>query len=302
MAEMTRNQAQGQMAENEATGHLMRLGFSLNSLTGSDFGWDLHGQMPETPLVLTGMSALTAASWELSARAVHVQVKSMRAARYPQLDRRTVSAWLQASLMGSPTFVMIVRANVRDTAERHRFMTPGDLDRWLRRVRDLRPPRQRITRDETRLLDTSQLPLVLDLWGRFPLLMHLVADRLPIGAQNRREDVEDAITYLIAEFAHSYLARFYPHSGADTYRLTSVYDSISSAFYAGAGDSWSWPDESTRVVHAGDLLVNTRNGGNEWTDPAIPLHALTASADEAPALDDVRGAAEILGRYVTLGQ
>ena len=122
LSKRTRSQYLGNKGEAEVLLAMLELGASVNGLTASDHGWDLHVHLPEAPVV----AAAAAVSWRMSGRALHVQVKRLGPDTRLNLRIGTVRAWLSGATAGTPTFL----AKVNEHGEVS-YATPLSLSNWL---------------------------------------------------------------------------------------------------------------------------------------------------------------------------
>ncbi|MBT2533275.1 hypothetical protein J7E83_14330 [Arthrobacter sp. ISL-48] len=107
MANRTKNKYLGDVGETQVLRELLDTGASINSLTASDYGWDLHVQLPEEVLDAAMISRFGPKdTWKLSGHVVHVQVKNQTSGSDPSVRMGTLRGWLEAVI---PTFVIIVR-------------------------------------------------------------------------------------------------------------------------------------------------------------------------------------------------
>ncbi|MFE4456829.1 hypothetical protein ACFROC_05655 [Nocardia tengchongensis] len=157
------------------------IGASVNSLTQSDHGLDLHVQLPEIPMVLAGHTATVPAppAWELSWRSLHVQIKYTK--KPPSLGPRLASGWASAVRAGgTPTFlVWLVPASTaphNGGSVRARIVLPQQWHRWGAGQEATTPTKVPDTMfsapvDLDDLDGLRRLAHVADLWTRYPVLL-----------------------------------------------------------------------------------------------------------------------------------
>ena len=132
MATRTLSNVKGDIGEMEVIIMLLRLGMNINSLTQSDTGWDIHAQLPLTPM--TGADEHHE-PWELSGRTCHIQVKNQEK---PLLTLGTVRGWVSAAAVGGPpTFIFVKRQD-----EWH-VGTTRDLEEWVEQFNN-EPPANKV--------------------------------------------------------------------------------------------------------------------------------------------------------------
>ncbi|TFV53911.1 hypothetical protein E4P41_20590 [Geodermatophilus sp. DF01-2] len=117
MGKRTSSHVSGDLAEVEVFGHLLRTGAAINSLTGSDTGWDLHLHVPDQIVDVDSSK-----SWTMSGHSAHVQVKFRSKANSARVSIGTMKDWISGSRSGTPTFVFLL-----DDAGGLNYLTPCDL-------------------------------------------------------------------------------------------------------------------------------------------------------------------------------
>ncbi|MEE2571087.1 hypothetical protein V1638_17085 [Pseudarthrobacter sp. J64] len=160
-------QHNGAMGEAEALKDFLQMGASVNSLTSSDYGLDLHLQLPLVPQKFGRLES----EWALSGRTAHVQVKNMTKGGSPSVEDSSVEGWVSGSKVGSPTFVFVIKNNKEKT-----FYSPRDLARllaiWKGRNAEKRAKGEKeiesvtLTVDAGRTFDVDLLPTLLHLWTK----------------------------------------------------------------------------------------------------------------------------------------
>lgn len=121
MATMNKGLRNGHVGEANVFLKLCEWGCSANYLTQSDFGLDIHVQIPllsvRDPLFLVDGDKPTKDGWELDNKFAHLQVKFREdGIWYPdEKDQEHIAGWVSASESGIPTFVALVQED-RTTA------------------------------------------------------------------------------------------------------------------------------------------------------------------------------------------
>lgn len=119
-AKRTGSNVVGDLNELNVARLLLEHGIAINALTASDTGWDLHCHIPDEPLCRASESG--SASWSLSGRTAHIQVKSSSSGH---LRVGTVRGWLSGTMSGVPTFLFVHKD------DEPVFATPANLQDWL---------------------------------------------------------------------------------------------------------------------------------------------------------------------------
>jgi hypothetical protein len=94
----------GDVGEAQVLQLLLDTGASINDLTKSDYGLDLHVQLPES--VLDSKMLLRLDRWQISSRFAHVQVKKKTVLGTPSASVGDFKNWTDSVV---PTFVIFVR-------------------------------------------------------------------------------------------------------------------------------------------------------------------------------------------------
>jgi hypothetical protein len=145
------------------------MGASVNSLTASDYGWDLHLHVPEEEMYFSP-TAPPEDSWVLSGRTAHVQVKRRSgSSSWPSLATETVRGWLTGTSTGTPTFVFIVD-DTDPKVTKFRFSTPRELDLWLDHYESMSSGT--LGNKWTLPYKRHVFPRLLQLWVRYPHVMN----------------------------------------------------------------------------------------------------------------------------------
>lgn len=121
MAIRKRLKHSGDIGEVDTLKEFLLMGAVVNSLTGSDYGLDLHIQVPLRPQEYNKLGN----SWSLSGRVAHAQVKNMTSGQDPSPAVERVRGWIAGAEVGVPTFLIILKG------DRKRFASPRDLKATL---------------------------------------------------------------------------------------------------------------------------------------------------------------------------
>lgn len=117
MAMRLRSKHDGDIGEANVLKDFLLMGAAVNSLTGSDYGLDLHIQVPQRPQVYGRPTK----KWPLSGRVAHAQVKNMTSGQDPSPPVGRVRGWIAGAQAGAPTFVVILKG------ERRLFLSPREI-------------------------------------------------------------------------------------------------------------------------------------------------------------------------------
>lgn len=217
MAKRTRAQFSGDLAEVQVFAHLLQTGAAINSLTGSDTGWDLHLHIPDT-IVDVGSSK----AWTLSGHTAHIQVKFRSKPHSIRVSIDTVKGWVSASRQGTPTFVFLL-----DEEERLHYITPCDLNALLNSRPNAPDGTQIDLRSVTRhLYQLDHFKRVLHFWRTYPQVALAGLHDSPL-ADGTRATCDDAIL-LVGDVFLGWLQR-YAHMELDN-RDASTWSRYTDSF------------------------------------------------------------------------
>lgn len=192
MATRTRIKHNGDMGEAEVLKDFLKMGAAVNSLTGVDYGLDLHVQVPLEPQEFGKLQP----SWPLSGRVAHIQVKNMTSGQNPAVAPDRVRGWIAGSKVGIPTFVVVLKGDSRyflsprdlrtvlagwekehatalaEDAENERARSAGELPDGAE-IDQKAPKTVTLTGEGQQPFDPKSFPWLLHLWTRYPGLMML---------------------------------------------------------------------------------------------------------------------------------
>lgn len=230
MAKRSGSNVTGDLWELKVTELLLEHGVAINVLTASDTGWDLHCHVP-AGLFLRSSTA-GHASWSLSGRSTHVQVKS---APTDLLSVGTVRGWVSGTASGVPTFLF---GRLNDNAV---FSSPADLACWLNSGQtpddDAAKHKYTFRGKETRLqtplathpYSETRFPSVLQLWVRYPqLALHF---RAVTAWMNHEAGASDFYEHVMPELANAIWA----DAGFGKHTETSELEASLVGLYRAAG-------------------------------------------------------------------
>lgn len=174
MAKRTKNHYLGDVGEASVIRRMLDTGASLNSLSASDYGWDLHIHLPCEPFLVPLDRTCIKDSWPMSGRTAHIQVKNW--VSDPTVVIGTLRGWVSSGASGIPTFVVIPRS---DDPGEWKYLGPGELDELLGKNSSLDDDRS-VSMVNSLPFPDSVLHHLLDLWtwnprmtlvGRFDKVM-----------------------------------------------------------------------------------------------------------------------------------
>lgn len=278
---------------------LLATGASINSLTSSDYGWDLHLQLPEVPLAAMDEEFAKTDKWELSNRIVHVQVKGMSSNRFPTIALGAARSWVNGSYAIAPTFVVIRK---RDGT--FLMSSPADIREWLRSYsQDTNKARRSLSTCPRRPVDERNMTAVLDLWSLYPAVMMAVesdvVDELMSGSPDK---VLAAAKRLVVSLATAHMATYHPDR-VDTESGEPFADAVESLLTAIEGNisdeelDHDAHHETVKMEIMSTMISESQLRGR-WLPPGLelPTAFYTSSNDPSEGLYD----AEKLLQRITL--
>jgi hypothetical protein len=221
LAKQSKQQYLGHVGETEVLRQLLDIGASINSLSASDFGWDLHVHLPEKAMVIgdlteksDGLEKVALAdltTWEMSGYTANIQVKKQTSDWIPEVSVGTLRGWLTGSRVGVPTFVVIVKG------ERLTYLSPHALLGLQHEAA------QQYLDDEDKIelsdgveVSKSQLSLLLYIWTRHPQIMLAGGfdDILAFPTHERKGRAQEQAAALASNLALAWL-KDHDQSGID---------------------------------------------------------------------------------------
>ena len=321
MANMTYKQYVGALGEAEVLRHMLRTGASVNGLSASDTGWDLHLHVAAQPVDLDDVDPATAGEhqWQLSGRTAHVQVKrSSKKGGYPTVQLGTARGWVTGSRAGTPTFLLYGRPGTTGDAE-WIFATPAGIDRWLWDRRDRPKGRAKISSLQSYDFGPGYFGWALHMWTHYaPLLLEVpeLDDLLWSQRWYSATEIEDIATTITARLVSGFLADIGASRGADESWWNGsgakelAIGCLNALIGGFDGDGYSsyWRHSIYRdVMHTiSDEAPIERFG---WTGAGVSTH-LYSPVGSSPAHDpalalgalirDVRAARDVVLSYIEL--
>jgi len=314
---MSYYQFRGAIGELRTIETLLSFGMSVNSLNGSDFGLDVHAQLPAGADFLEGSPEAEPGQpepvWEMSNRTVHFQVKSLNAGKKLQLPLATLANWVSASRVGNPTFLVVnTYGSLTEEPLGSRMVTPFAMAKILRSAKaGVKSRSVRYDNHESSTAfgadgDTRRsLWARIDLWSAAPALMSAAEDLIPLyddyrsglyagpgGVPNGIQHFDERVIFLVADLAHSYLAYFEPQKLNDRSRILEILELIGVS-YARHAPLWNY-DQSVSEWGEKRVLKIIAAGGSTLR---IPPGSFTAATNATAALEDLLRLAEKLGSY-----
>lgn len=180
MAIRLRSKHDGDIGEAEVLKDFLLMGAAVNSLTGSDYGLDLHIQVPLRPLVYQQL----ATKWELSGRVAHAQIKNMTSGQDPSTSVGRVRGWIAGAMSGTPTFVVILKGNrrlflsplqikaaLRDWEKAHAGDMAKDASMKTAATDSFAPKTVTLKEESAHEFQPEAFPWLLHLWTSYPGVM-----------------------------------------------------------------------------------------------------------------------------------
>jgi hypothetical protein len=261
----------GDLGEAEVYTELLHLGASINYLTQSDSGWDLHLHLPSEPIDVASSPPIK--SWTLSGRVAHVQVKKKTSRAAPKLDLETARGWVTGTRSGVPTFLFIV-----DEEGNLEYATPKSLSEWIGQV-STRPERKMGTEKlQTYVYTRPKFGRVLHLWSRYPNAL-LALSKLD-SALHARGDTDCAdIFEIVADVAVGWLTfagLTYPDEGAQDWERAV-------RAFCGTVDELGLSEGRAREGALRRAIEQSQNYDN---NPGLPVATYSLQPNAQNCLDD----------------
>ncbi|WP_323958890.1 hypothetical protein GC088_10050 [Arthrobacter sp. JZ12] len=203
----------GDVGEVEVLRALLDTGSAVNLITGADYGWDIHVQVPRTPTSPSDYRG--EAAWGMSGRSAHIQVKSKTGNLSPSVDPGTVRGWITGSKTGAPTFVVLV------VPGKKLYFSPKDLQLLLTRWEEKNEKKRADGKKEVesltlplssaRLFASEQLSWLLHLWSKYPGIM--MSSTLEDWPSLTRQ----ALSFEISNFIHQVVLAWLKSHFSDIY-------------------------------------------------------------------------------------
>lgn len=169
MPTMTKGQRNGHVGEARAFLKLCEWGCSANYLTQSDFGLDIHVQIPQLPpkaqAFLASHNEPKTDEWQLDGKFIHLQVKYRSDGKwYPGCDigKDLIQQWVSSSESGIPVFLVVV------DRESMAYADPSALKNYLwDRIKSFSIP-------DLIPFEGDDFLLTAHLWTYYPVLMSVL--------------------------------------------------------------------------------------------------------------------------------
>ncbi len=273
MAKRSGGNVTGDLYELRVTELLLEHGLAINALTGSDSGWDLHCHVPEG--LYQRASTAGRASWLLSGRSAHVQVKS---AVRDRLRVGTVRGWITGTASGVPTLLFARKG------EQARFSSPSDLERWLSvasshadddsvhhyTLTGKATPKQ--TPLATHPYQEARFPSVLQLWVRYPQLA--LALEGVTAWMNHELDAPNPLADIVPEFANAVWA----DAGYGSHTEDHILERSLATLYSAAGFDDA-EHRATQYLLAGSAALRLLGDSRFTRDTVATVAALVDNQD-----------------------
>lgn len=251
--DVTRTPAQyiGDIGELKVVELFLRMGCSVNYLTGSDYGLDLHVQMPESPTVAATMTK----SWAISGRTAHIQVKNSTSTSSPSVDVPTLRTWVTGSRTGTPTLLVCLFGTEK------RFATPWHFIEKLSEVdaATKQPATKSFGKRSTLKLEEQTFSYLLQLWTRYPGLMMMAR----IDSWSAGKNATTQLKMLVAELCYAWAMDHRLPGDSDTVavnRLTDLAVGLAATVSPGQ-DHWVFAQEILGLIEDQHEDIKTNNKG-----------------------------------------
>lgn len=312
MATRTANQYRGDLGELAMTEMLLGFGMSVNSLTASDFGLDLHALLPAGAPFAEAEIEADSPPWEMTAVAAHFQVKNTTAyAGDPTVKVSTLKEWVDASRY-TPVFVLIAHiADSTSSRETYSYITPTGLKELLETGKPGAKTRS-LTYEDKRWGHSwhrRSFFARVHLWAVAPALMDAYEERLPlpdtytsgrhaIKAATTMIDFDDRVVSVLIDLGHAYMHHFQPRSKAINPAEIKALVKDLAEIYEGRQLNNGRPIGVWVVEqYVLDLIESSITQQLASTTPKVSPAAYTISTNPASALRDLKNLVEILSTY-----
>lgn len=312
MATRTANQYRGDLGELAMTEMLLGFGMSVNSLTASDFGLDLHAFLPAgAPFAEADIEA-DSPPWEMTAVAAHFQVKNTTAdAGVPSVKVSTLKNWVTAS-KNTPVFVLIAHiADSNSSRETYSYITPTGLKELLKTGKPGAKTRS-VTYEDKRWGHSWHRRAFfarVHLWAVAPALMDAYEECLPLpdtytsGRHDSKAatpiiDFDHRVVSVLIDLGHAYMHHFQVRSKAINPAEIKALVKELAEIYEGRQLNNGKPI-GTWVVeqYVLDLIESRITQQLASTTPRVSTAAYTLSMNPREALRDLKNLVETLSRY-----
>lgn len=166
----TFSQLRGYIGESYVQYRLCKAGCSVNSLVASDFGIDLHVQLPDLGndwVVAEAIRDKKRGIWSMLPEFVHIQVK-FKGEGAVLVPSNEVQEWVATSRTGLPTFLFLVK-EAENGNEEVRYFDPSQMRSMLNGIDS--EESIRFEYEDGSVFDDNLILVEMLLFARYPLLM-----------------------------------------------------------------------------------------------------------------------------------
>ena len=311
MATMTVNQYRGFLGETAMAGTLLSFGMSVNSLSSSDFGLDIHVQLPEDGRFAETEPWEHEDPWEMSGRTAHFQVKTVRDKNTPSVSLQTLRNWVKGSVLGAPTFILISHLKDSDSPKTpDKYVTPTGLRLLLDRSTEGSATRAISYNDPAVGYPFHRRSFYarLELWTLAPAFMYAVEERIPFPDtygwgrpldqpfQDEMQEFDNRVITLLVDMGHSYLSLFHPGDAANPGRMKELVRELADGYEGrarnGGKPSGVWASDEGTL-----MKIESAIASRIPSVPRIPPGSFTSSACPEQARKDLQDLVTALSEY-----
>lgn len=237
----------GNVGEFKVALKFLEMGCSVNSLTNSDYGLDLHIQTPERVTVAKDQKK----SWPMSGRTAHIQVKHSTSNDDHSIKIATLRSWVTGSRTGVPTFLVCL------FEEQARFATPwhfvAKLKEWDAAA--VKSASKSFGKNSTLVLNEGTFPYLLQLWTKYPgLMLRAKIDAWPAGSDSLTE-----LRVLVAEICYAWAMDHRLPNDADNITANRLMElaGLAAPLVDADADPWTFGQEMLYLIEeARDYISN----------------------------------------------
>lgn len=312
MAQRKKTSYNGDMGEIEVLRKLLKMGASVNSLTGSDYGLDLHIQVPLRPMSIGDLPE----QWSLSGRTAYVQVKNMTSGQSASVPPSRVRGWITGSKVGAPVFVVVIR-----NGKTWDLYSPKDLQRLLDNWQEKNEAKCKkgklaaktitLTSAYARKYNSAAFPGLLHLWTSYPQVLLNQYVRIEDWPYLTPGKLEDQDKGFVAQVCLAWLSAHFPErpipeSGQQEPLILPIIEAAFRELVTAETEVSSnqmaptWDHSAQLLEFAGevwDLLVKAANRLGTWPEAALATSYALATSPEAASEEAQRLVSDVMTFY-----
>lgn len=231
----------GHVGELKVAIKFLEMGCSVNSLTASDYGLDLHVQLPEQVILAKDQKK----PWAMSGRAAHVQVKHSTDDNDHSIKIPTLRSWVTGSRTGIPTFLVCL------FEEQARYATPWHFVEKLKEADSdaTKKASKSFGKNSTLVLDEATFPYLLQLWTKYPGMMLLAK----IDSWSEDSDSLGHFKALVAELCYAWAMDHRLLNDADITAVNRLMElaRLAAPLVDKEADPWAFGEELLVLIEQG---------------------------------------------------